>query len=45
MAQTRAYLERKTAEYQALQGELAELRAEVEEGEKISGDTSGGVPL
>ena len=34
MALTRAYLERKTAEYQALQGELAELRAEVE-GEKV----------
>ena len=30
MALTRAYLERKTAEYTALQGELAELRAEVE---------------
>ena len=29
MAQTRAYLERKTAEYQTLQAELAELRAEV----------------
>ncbi|MHB8708492.1 MAG: MarR family EPS-associated transcriptional regulator [Desulfuromonadales bacterium] len=30
MALTRAYLERKTAEYEALQDELAELRAEVE---------------
>lgn len=32
MALTRAYLERKTAEYEALREELAELQAEVEGG-------------
>ena len=32
MAQTRAYLERKTVEYEALHDELADLRAEVERG-------------
>jgi EPS-associated MarR family transcriptional regulator len=36
MAMTRSYLDRKTAEYQALQSELAELRAELE-GEGASG--------
>lgn len=38
MAMTRAYLERKTVEYQALKAELEELQAEVRQEGAVTGD-------